>query len=276
MLQRVITGIILLAVIIPLLLLSHTVVFPIVVSLLSLVGVYEMLKCLGVHKNIAIALPSFILAVGTPVCARTLNDTKSFAPWALAAIVLYIFWLNAYAVITKGKTEYTKCASVLMSVIYITVGFSSLIFLRDSEGGKFVFLLVFIGAWITDTMAYFTGFLFGKHKLIPEISPKKTVEGAIGGTLFSGIAFSVYGFIISEITNTKMSLVVLFVAGLVAAVVAQLGDLIASLIKREAGIKDYGNIFPGHGGILDRFDSIIALAPIILIMHGTPFINFII
>lgn len=276
MAQRVITGIILIAVFIPLLIFSHTPIFTVVVSLLSLVGVYEMLRCLKVHKKCGILIPSLSLAILTPACARLIDGTKAFAPWAIAAVVLFIFWLNAYCVISKGKIEYSRCASAMMSVIYITVGFSSLILLRDSIDGNFVFLLVFIGAWITDTMAYFTGYLFGRHKLIPEISPKKTVEGAIGGTLFSGVAFVIYGIIVTNSSDVKMNLLTLFIAGVISAVVAQFGDLTASVIKREAGIKDYGNIFPGHGGILDRFDSIIALAPVILIMHGSPFIKFII
>ncbi len=276
MLQRVITGIILVAVFIPLLILSHTHIFTGVVSVLSFIGVFEILKCLGVHKKLVIAIPSLFISLSAPICTRLLDNIYSFAPWALAAIIAFIILLNAYCVISKGRIEYSKCASVLMSVIYITVGFLSLILLRDSKGGAYVFLLVFIGAWVTDTMAYFTGFLFGKHKLIPEISPKKTVEGAIGGTLFAGIFFVIYGIIVSSFYGVNMNLPVLFIAGIIAAVVSQFGDLIASAIKRECKIKDYGNIFPGHGGILDRFDSIIALAPAILIMHKAPFFDFII
>lgn len=186
-----------------------------------------------------------------------------------------MFWLSAYCVIKRGAVEYSLLSKVYMSVLYVATGFTSLILLRDSENGKYVFLLVFIGAWITDTMAYFTGFLFGKRKLIPEISPKKTVEGAIGGTLFSGIAFVAYGLIIEHLTDAEMNMPILFAAGIVAAIAAQFGDLIASVIKRESNVKDYGNIFPGHGGILDRFDSIISLAPFILFIHIAPFFSMI-
>ena len=272
MVQRVITGIILVAVFIPLLIFSDTVIFTAAVSILSLIGAWEMLHCLGAHKRPAIAIPSLLIALGSPLCARLLPDSSAFAPWAVGVIALYLFWLAAYCVIKRGSVTYTLLSSVFMSVIYVTVGFTSLILLRDTEGGGYIFWLVFIGAWVTDTMAYFTGFLFGKHKLIPEISPKKTVEGAIGGTLFAGIAFALYGFVVSRITNVDMNLVMLFLTGLISAVVAQFGDLIASVIKREAGIKDYGSIFPGHGGILDRFDSIIALAPFILMIHDAPFL----
>lgn len=275
MAQRIITGIILLAVFIPILIFSDTIIFTIVIALISLIGVYEMLRCLKVHKSPAIAIPSFIIALGTPFGTRLIPNSSSFAPWVLGIAVLYMFWLSAYCVIKRDTVAYSLISSVFMSVIYVTVGFTSLILLRDSENGKYIFWLVFVGAWITDTMAYFTGFLFGRHKLIPEISPKKTVEGAIGGTLFAGLAYVLYGYIISRITGVDMHLIMLFIAGIIAAVVAQFGDLIASVIKRQAGIKDYGNIFPGHGGILDRFDSIIALAPFLLMIHTAPFLYLI-
>lgn len=275
MAQRIITGIILLAVFIPILIFSDTIIFTIVIALISLIGVYEMLRCLKVHKSPAIAIPSLIIALGTPFGARLIPNSASFAPWVLGIAVLYMFWLSAYCVIKRDTVAYSLISSVFMSVIYVTVGFTSLILLRDSENGKYIFWLVFVGAWITDTMAYFTGFLFGRHKLIPEISPKKTVEGAIGGTLFAGLAYVLYGYIISRITGVDMHLIMLFIAGIIAAVVAQFGDLIASVIKRQAGIKDYGNIFPGHGGILDRFDSIIALAPFLLMIHTAPFLYLI-
>ena len=181
MTQRIITGIILLAVFIPILIFSDTVIFTVAIALLSLIGVYEMLRCLKVHKSPAIAIPSLILAIGTPLGARLIPDSAAFAPWLFGIAVLYMFWLSAYCVIKRDTVAYSLISSVFMSVIYVTVGFTSLILLRDSDGGQYIFWLVFIGAWITDTMAYFTGFLFGRHKLIPEISPKKTVEGAIGG-----------------------------------------------------------------------------------------------
>ncbi|MBO7148727.1 MAG: phosphatidate cytidylyltransferase [Clostridia bacterium] len=274
MAQRVITGLILVAVFVPLLIFSDTVLFTVAVSLLSLIGVWEMLSCLGAKKLYGIIVPSLIMASGAPLCIR-LSPMDMPAAWAIGMILLYLFWLAAYCVIKRGSVTYSLVTSVFMSVIYITAGFSSLILLSDSTLGAYVFWLVFIGAWVTDTMAYFCGFLFGKHKLIPEISPKKTIEGAIGGTLFAGLAFVLYGFIVSKVSGIPMHLMFLFITGIISAIVAQFGDLIASAIKREAGIKDYGSLFPGHGGVLDRFDSIIALSPFILMIHAAPFINLI-
>lgn len=275
MTERIITGIILVAVFLPLLLLSHTVFFLIVMALLSAVGVYEMLHCLKADKIYPIAIPSYFIALAFPLSARLIEDKTGFAPWVLAIIIVYLLWLNVYCVFRKDTLEHSLCASVFMSVIYVTAGFTSLVLLRDTENGQYIFWLVFVGAWMTDTMAYFTGMLFGRHKLIEEVSPKKTVEGAIGGTLFCGLSFSLFGYIVSLITDVKLSLVMLFFAGLIAAVVSQLGDLSASIIKRQNGIKDYGKIFPGHGGIMDRFDSIIALAPVMLVLHAVSFFSLI-
>jgi phosphatidate cytidylyltransferase len=110
---------------------------------------------------------------------------------------------------------------------------------------------------MTDTFAYFTGMLFGKHKLIPAVSPKKTVEGAVGGTLFA-IGFTVlYGFIIGKVSSASPNYLALVLVSLLVSILSQCGDLVMSLIKRKYGIKDYGKLFPGHGGVLDRFDSII-------------------
>jgi phosphatidate cytidylyltransferase len=134
---------------------------------------------------------------------------------------------------------------------------------REARGGEYYWYFIFIGAWATDIFAYFSGMLFGKHKLIPAVSPKKTVEGAIGGTLFCIIFFVGFGAIINYFTQYNISLITLVIAGLLSALVAQIGDLAMSVIKRTYGIKDYGTIFPGHGGVLDRFDSILAVAVVL-------------
>ena len=127
--------------------------------------------------------------------------------------------------------------------------------------------MVFLGAWICDTFAYFTGVLIGKHKLIPEISPKKTIEGSIGGIIFTIIGFIVYGLIMNSFFEAQLSYVYLAILGLALSVVSQVGDLIASAIKRQYSIKDFGNIFPGHGGVLDRFDSVMLSAPVLLMIN---------
>ena len=138
------------------------------------------------------------------------------------------------------------------------------------EFGRIFIWLVFIGAFVTDTCAYFVGKSVGRHKLCPNISPKKTVEGAIGGVLGAGVAFVLFGLIVNLVFGKylgggHLSLWLLFVLGIIAAVVSEIGDLTASAIKRQFNIKDFGTILPGHGGILDRCDSIILVAPTVFL-----------
>ena len=177
-----------------------------------------------------------------------------------------MFIVFTVSMLSSGNIRFSQSAELVSFTAYIITGFLSILLLREADMGKYLYLLVFIGAWSTDTGAYFAGVLFGKHKLIPEVSPKKTVEGAFGGVLGCVLGFVIYGFIISkrhpEISVNYLLLVPLALA---VAVISQLGDLIASFVKREQGIKDFGFIFPGHGGVLDRFDSIIAVAPLIYI-----------
>ena len=163
-----------------------------------------------------------------------------------------------------------------MTAFYIIAGFNAVLYLHDYEpAGKYVYLAVFIGAWVTDTFAYFCGMLFGrggKHKLIPDVSPKKTVEGSIGGIVFCVLAMVLFGVIINSITDLHANYLVLIGAGLLASAVSQIGDLCMSVIKRTYGIKDYGKLFPGHGGVLDRFDSVLAVAVVLAALCS--FFNF--
>ena len=149
--------------------------------------------------------------------------------------------------------------------IYINVAFSATVYIRDFEpNGKFLIFAPFLVAWVTDTFAYFTGRFFGKHKLIPAVSPKKTVEGAIGGTIFGTLSIVLAAFILERFFNPNnefmANYVVILICGVLISFVGQVGDLIMSVIKRNYKIKDYGNFFPGHGGMLDRFDSISAVS----------------
>ena len=140
-----------------------------------------------------------------------------------------------------------------------------MVLLRYMENGVYLFLLPFIGAWVSDTFAYFTGRFLGRHKLAPIISPKKTIEGSIGGIVFAVGVFALYGVILSS-RGLIPNYLALCLAGLFVSILSQIGDLALSLVKREYGIKDYGKLFPGHGGVLDRFDSVIATAPVLLIL----------
>ena len=145
------------------------------------------------------------------------------------------------------------------ATVYVVVCFMHIVFIRREAAGFFLVWLVFLTAWMTDTFAYTFGMLFGKHKLIEDVSPKKTIEGSIGGTFFCAASYLVSGILAEIFLNCNANLIFLTISGVFISVIAQVGDLIMSVIKRHYGIKDYGKIFPGHGGMLDRFDSILAV-----------------
>lgn len=263
---RIITAIVCLALFIPTLIFSYTWVFTAVMTLLALVAVYEICGCIGVRKAIFISVPAYAVTAVVMLLILYCRDKKLFLPIVCAAALLFMFIVFTVSMFSSGNIRFSQSAELISFTAYIITGFFSILLLRGTEMGKYLYLLVFIGAWSTDTGAYFIGVLFGKHKLIPEVSPKKTVEGAFGGVLGCVVGFVLYGFIVSKLhSDIRVNYLMLILLALVVSVVSQLGDLIASFVKREQGIKDFGFIFPGHGGVLDRFDSIIAVAPLIYI-----------
>lgn len=173
-------------------------------------------------------------------------------------IVIFILFVSSIVLILKGSKNIMDIVVTFFGIFYVEILIDFIILTINSfENGKTLVWLIFIVAFITDTCAYFTGYLFGKNKLIPSISPKKTIEGSIGGIIGSTIVCLIFGYIF------ELNIGIMLIIGSVGSVVAQIGDLFASSIKRYVGIKDYGNLIPGHGGVLDRFDSVILVAPFV-------------
>jgi phosphatidate cytidylyltransferase len=224
---------------------------------------------IGVKKKYFLVIPAYLFSLTFPIVAFFVKsgDTRDFLVLIAALLFAYMIYLMAVAVFSKGNLSFAKMAESYTAVTYVSVSYTSLSLIRylKADVGVYYLMLVFIVAWMCDACAYLIGSLFGKHKLIPEISPKKTVEGAIGGVVFGAISFIVYGFILdSFIPNMVVNYPFLALFGTVLALVSQIGDLVASLLKREYGAKDYGNILPGHGGIVDRFDSILAISTVLM------------
>ena len=268
---RVITGIFILLVTVPLVLFSEYITYSIALGILSVIATFEILRVLGVHKQRRIAIPAYILAAALPFASYFIS-TESAYVYLLAIFALvfaYLMYLMGVAIFSKGVISVSKISEIFFTLTYVIVSFSSLSMLRyiDKSVGLYWLILVFIAAWMTDTCAYFVGSLIGKHKLIPEISPKKTVEGSVGGVVGTTLVFILFGFILDlVIAEMTVNYLVLGIYAVILAVVSQLGDLIASLIKREHGVKDYSDILPGHGGIMDRFDSILSVSTVLLIL----------
>lgn len=267
---RIITALVALLIFIPVLIFSGTFLFPTVCGLLAIVAVYEMLSCTGVLKNPAVAIPSFLGAgaamVGVGFLSRLGSGEERFLQYLLIGVYVYLFWMLTVAVFSKGKLPVGDALTTAGMVFYIVFGFASVVLLRYEPYGAYLYLLIFLSAWLTDSGAYFAGVFFGKHKLIPDVSPKKTVEGAIGGIVTCVLTFVIFGVIVGAISDLTPHYIRLALVGAVVSVISMIGDLIASLVKRKYGVKDYGKLFPGHGGVLDRFDSVLATAPFLFIL----------
>ncbi len=171
---------------------------------------------------------------------------------------MFILFLCSIIYLLNGKKNIIDVAITFLGILYIVIFLDFIILTIDNlEYGNIYVWTIFIISFMTDTFAYFAGSFFGKHKLIPSISPKKTVEGSIGGILGSTLGCIIFGYYMNLDISTMI------IIGSLGSIIAQIGDLFASSIKRFVGIKDYGNLIPGHGGVLDRFDSVILVAPFI-------------
>lgn len=261
MLKRVITGTCIVAAVIPIIIFSNTWVLPIAIALISALCIYELAHCMGMHKRIAMTAPLYAFAVAFPFLQRIdiFESDIYVAGIAVMAIIFYVAYLFCWVIFSHGSVTYPEICTLGLTAFYILFSLNVIIYVRDYNG--YVALLILIGSWVTDTMAYFTGRLFGKHKLAPDVSPKKTVEGSIGGTLCCVIAFILLGVIVGAVVpESNPNYIYLAISGLVIAIIAQAGDLIMSAMKRHYKIKDFGNLLPGHGGMLDRVDSMLAVA----------------
>lgn len=267
MLKRVLTSVVMVVVLIPLVIFSHTWVFPCAMAVLSAIATYEILKCLGVHHKWYAAMPAYAFSVTVVLLTRL---EAEFVAVAAGCAMVYAVLLMCTAVFSRRSFSMQTATELFAMTLYATAGFASIVCLRDLPHGEYIFLLAMLGPWSCDIFAYFTGMLLGRHKLIPDVSPKKTVEGSVGGIVFGTGVLVLYGFLVSCFFDVEPRYLGLILMGLVLTVVSQCGDLIASLLKREHGIKDYGWLFPGHGGVMDRFDSVIISAIFLYIMGNIP------
>lgn len=194
------------------------------------------------------------------VALAALYAINIIAPERTELLMLWIVLVTAASMVygfNVKERQLEDMTSTLLGIIYV-IFFSYHIVLIDQSQHRVLIWLVFLAAFGTDIMAYFTGMALGRHKLCPDLSPKKSIEGAVGGVLGSIVFCGIFGWFVMPEALTECLAI-----GLVGSVFAQLGDLSASAFKRRMGIKDYGNLIPGHGGILDRFDSVLFTAPLV-------------
>lgn len=247
-----------------LILIAPAPVITVLVAAASLIALYEYYKAVGLTDKKLLCIAGFIASL---VISLGSGFTVSAS---LILVYVYVLILFVIMLSSKGKVKILDICKLALGLVYIPYFMSHITYIRTLPYGNLYVWLVFLGAFMTDSAAYFTGTFLGKHKLCPKISPNKTIEGAIGGVLGGGLSFILYGYIVNTfftqfIDGKSINYGLIFILGLLVSVASQIGDLVASYIKREYEIKDYGNLFPGHGGMLDRCDSIILVAPLIFL-----------
>ncbi len=256
---RIISGIVAAALIVALLVLNSfwNITVIIAVALLAALAVYEMLCGTGCIKNKAAVIIAMIYAA-----AMQFSYSGLFFDYT-ALTLIYALIIVFFAVFDHKNFGDRQITMALAMPIILSFAFACLESLINASGGKgiFYFVMLFNFACVSDIFAYFVGSAIGKHKLAPEISPKKTIEGAVGGLLGSVLGTVIICLIFEAILKTDINMTALLIATPFFSIFGMLGDLFASAIKRNYGIKDYGNIMPGHGGVLDRTDSILLVAP---------------
>lgn len=271
LLKRILVAVVFVPVIFLVLYAAPPIAISIAVAILSGIAVYEALCATDFLKHSRIAAYSILLAVVIPFWVY--YDGRPLP--ALCGLFLYVLLLFCEAIGSHKQVGLEKMGGAFFLSVVIPFFLSSFLRIRHMAGWEFYVLLPFVAAFMSDACALFAGMLFGRHKLAPDLSPKKTVEGAVGGLVGAVLGMLIYGLVARGLFHMAgLQFPILVIYGLLGSILSQLGDLSFSYIKREYGIKDFGNILPGHGGILDRFDSVIFCAPLIeLLIHLLPVVK---
>ena len=249
---RIISAIIIVAIFIPLLIVGEL-PFAILMSILSIMGLYELLKVRESKKKFPVVLKVFAYALTVYFCLYNTSSLEFYkhVDYRVMAFIIFLFLSPMVFINDTKKYNLNDALFLIGSVLFIGFSFNLILIARNYDITYIIYLLLI--TTITDTFALFTGSLVGEHKLCPKISPKKTVEGLIGGVLMGTFVASAF---YNTVINSNISLVLVIVLTFGLALVGQLGDLVFSSIKRYYDVKDFSEIIPGHGGILDRFDSL--------------------
>lgn len=254
---RLISGIILLAIAIAVVILGDKVLFGTLLAI-SLIGLTELYKILKIEKSV-LGFIGYLAAIVYYV----LIYFGQFN-YLMVMFISFLLLLMITYVVSYPKYRIEQVMITFFGLFYVAVMLSYIYRVRIIDDGAIIVWLIFIGAWGSDTCAYAVGMVLGKHKAFPRLSPKKSIEGCIGGIVGAGLIGFVYALALgSKITEVSNPRLLFALIGAASSIISQTGDLAASAIKRNYEIKDYGKLIPGHGGILDRFDSIIFTAPIV-------------
>lgn len=260
---RIISAAVAIVIAVVVLLLHNTFVFELAIAALAVGAIYELFKAMDYlkHKAQAILCMGYAFLDGMSYLWLSKGKLLLFNEQFLVLVLtigLAMLYLRDHE-----KFRFNDFFLMLAVAIAIPYSFSTILSMNlYGSKGMFMIISTLCAAWLADSGAYFAGTFFGKTKLCPSISPKKTVEGVLGGVVCNGLILLIVGMFYDFVLDgASLNYLPLFLAGMICAVIGLIGDLTASIIKRQTGIKDYGNLMPGHGGVMDRFDSVLLVAP---------------
>lgn len=277
---RIISAAVGIVLLLAVLLCPYTVVLAVLLAAIAALAVWELLHATGrvkepllLYGSMAFAAAGVLAQYAMQATARQRQETvKAFSPdhvlavLPLLLVLLYGVFLVLVLLRHHAGTDVSTVGYAAFLTLYATAGFASLAAIRVMQHGLLFLLVVLLIPWMSDTGAYFVGTFFGKHKMTPVISPKKSWEGFFGGWAVAIGSAVLAGVIYHAATGAPGHCLLLAVLAFVLAPLSVCGDLFASVIKRQSGIKDYGRIMPGHGGVMDRFDSVVVIAPLLYML----------
>lgn len=248
--------------------LKNDVIFNIVASIISIIGLNEFYHAVKQKSIKPVETVGYICCLLLTLVGFV-SDEKILLPTLILGIPILFFILSLISVVSNMKINFNDIACTILGIIYVPIMFLFLVLTWHMKDGYLFIWYIFAGAWMTDSFAYLVGKAIGKHKF-SKISPNKSIEGCIGGIIGSALFYGIYSHYLNlnfagEI-GFEFNIILMTIIGAFISVISQIGDLSASAIKRQCDIKDFGAIMPGHGGILDRFDSIIMISPFVYIL----------
>lgn len=268
--QRLISSIIYFLLLLSILVINIPIIDTLVVILVSLIGMHEYNKAFKSAGHNPISFVGYIGCLSMFLLGMPIDSTLKILVIRISLPILVIL-LFTYIILKNLKVTVIDVAITVLSLIYVPFMFSFVKLVLAMVNSRAIIWFVILGAFMSDIMGYIIGKRFGKRKLCPTISPKKTIEGSIAGIVAVTISYIIFNLILSGLGILNLNMFIVIVMGIVCAIVGQFGDLSASAIKRYCGVKDFGSIMPGHGGILDRCDSILFVAPIVYIFFKVYF-----
>ncbi|MGN1013278.1 MAG: phosphatidate cytidylyltransferase [Clostridia bacterium] len=261
--KRITTGFVFMVVVIAVLVINNSIVDSLFVTLLSILGIYEYNRCFKAKGHHPVSIIGYLSCLIIPLIGNI--SSQEILRIILVALPILMVAMFAYIVIKQLKVTIIDVAITFFSILYVPFMFSFIKLLFIQPHGRILVIIAFVCATATDTFAYEIGSRFGKHKLSPVVSPKKSIEGSTAGIIAAMITTGVTCYIANTYFGTEFNIILMIFMGAIFSVVGQIGDLAASSIKRYCEQKDFSHLLPGHGGILDRFDSIMFISPILYV-----------